>query len=91
MQEMNVMIWILAGGIAGWVGCSVLHVNAARGLVLSAIIGAAGAFFGGSVLAPVFGGLAVPGAFSAFALLIAFTTAVAVLSISDMVYERFGY
>ena len=88
---MNVMIWILAGGVAGWVGCTALHMNAARGLVLSAVIGAAGAFFGGNILAPMFGAHSVPSDFSPFALLIAFTTAVAFLSISDMVYERFGY
>lgn len=87
---MNVILWILAGGIVGWVGCSALHVNASRGLVLSAIIGAVGAFFGGNVLAPIFGMLAVRGDFSPFALLIAFTSAVVCLSISDMMYERLG-
>ena len=84
------MLWILAGGAVGWVGCSALHVNAARGVVLSTIIGGVAAFFGGNVLAPILGPPAVMGDFSPFALLIAFTSAVASLSISDMMYERFG-
>lgn len=88
---MNVILWMLAGGVVGWVGCSALHVNAARGLVVSAIIGVVGAFFGGQVLAPIFHGTTGnPGDFSSFALLIAFASAVGCASISDMVYERFG-
>ena len=88
---MNVVIWILAGAAAGWVGCTALHLNAARGLVFSAVIGAVSAFFGGNILAPMFATPAVAGDFSPFALLIAFTTAVASLSITDMVHERFGF
>ena len=89
---MNVMLWILAGGVVGWVGCSALHVNAARGLVVSAVIGVVGAYFGGQVLAPIFHGTTGnPGDFSSFALLIAFASAISCLMISDMMYERFGF
>lgn len=89
---MNVVLWILAGGLVGWVGCSALHVNAARGLVVAAIIGIVGAFFGGHVLAPIFNGAVVePGAFSPFALLIACATAIGCTVISDMMYDRFGF
>ena len=89
---MNVMIWMVAGGIVGWVACTALHLNAARGLVVSAIIGIAGAFFGGHVLAPIFGAaVGETGAFSPFALLVAAASAIACLTISDMMYERFGF
>ena len=89
---MNVMIWMVAGGIVGWVACTVLHLNSARGLVVSAIIGVGGAFFGGHVLAPIFGAaVGETEAFSPFALLVAAATAIGCLTISDMMYERFGF
>ena len=85
------MLWIVAGAVAGWIACRVLHLNETRGVVISAIIGAAGAFAGGQLLAPIFGA-AVPeaGDFSPFALLVAIATATGALSLSDMIYERYG-
>ena len=89
---MNVMIWMVAGGVVGWVACTAMHLNAARGLVVSAVIGVVGAFFGGHVLAPIFGAaVSETGAFSPFALIVAGATAIACLTISDMMYERFGF
>jgi uncharacterized membrane protein YeaQ/YmgE (transglycosylase-associated protein family) len=88
---MNVVIWMVAGGVVGWVACTMLHLNVGRGLVVSAIIGIAGAFFGGHVLAPIFGAqVGEAGAFSPFALLVAAATAAGCLTVSDMMYERFG-
>jgi uncharacterized membrane protein YeaQ/YmgE (transglycosylase-associated protein family) len=88
---MNVVLWLIAGGAVGWVACSTLHVNASRGLVVSAIIGVVGAFFGGHVLAPIFHGATVnPGDFSPFALLMAAASAIACVVVSDMMYEHFG-
>ena len=52
---MNVVIWIVAGGVVGWIACTALHLNVSRGLVASVTIGIIAAFFGGHVLAPIFG------------------------------------
>jgi uncharacterized membrane protein YeaQ/YmgE (transglycosylase-associated protein family) len=89
---MNVILWILAGAAVGWIACAALHINVARGVVISAIIGVAGAFVGGYVLAPIFGAtVGEIGAFSPFALLVAVATAIGFVSLSDMMYERFGF
>jgi len=89
---MNVVLWIVAGGVVGWLACTALHLNVSRGLVVSAVIGIVGAFFGGHVLAPIFGAqVGEAGAFSPFALLVAAATAIGCLTISDMMYERFKF
>jgi uncharacterized membrane protein YeaQ/YmgE (transglycosylase-associated protein family) len=89
---MNVVIWIVAGGVVGWIASTALHLNVSRGLVASATIGIIAAFFGGHVLAPIFGAtVGETGAFSPFALLVAAATAAGCLTISDMMYERFGF
>jgi uncharacterized membrane protein YeaQ/YmgE (transglycosylase-associated protein family) len=87
---MNVALWIVAGGVLGWFGQAYLKKNAARGLIVAVIIGAVGAFFGGQVLAPIFGSAADPGAFMPFALVVACASAIGCLIVSDMMYERFG-
>ena len=88
---MNVALWLGAGGVLGWFGYAYLDKNVARGLVVTAIIGAAGAFFGGHVLAPIFGSAAAAAEFTPFALFIACASAIGCLMMSDMMYERFGF
>ena len=85
---MNLMLWIFAGGALVCAALTYLDLNGGRGLVISAIIGAAGAYIGGHFLAPALG--AQPNAgFSIFALIVAVATAAAALKAADMVYERF--
>jgi uncharacterized membrane protein YeaQ/YmgE (transglycosylase-associated protein family) len=89
---MNLLIWLLAGAAIGWIACSVLNLNAARGLVVSAIIGSIGAYFGGRILAPVFvNGADEAGGFSLLALLIASASAYVVIRIADLLYRRFQF
>lgn len=52
---MNHILWLVAGGFAGWAGFRFIGANAGRGLFTSMVIGIAGAFLGGSVLAPMLG------------------------------------
>ena len=89
---MNVSLWILAGGLLGGLGFAYLDNNSGRGLIIAVVIGAVGAFFGGNVLAPVFDlSVADAAAFRPFALMLACVSAVVALSVSDLVYERYGF
>ena len=88
---MNFILWIAAGAAVGWIACAALQRNAARGVAISIVVGIAGAWFGGDVLAPILGAATVEGgAFMPFALIVAIATAVAFVSVGDMMYERFG-
>jgi uncharacterized membrane protein YeaQ/YmgE (transglycosylase-associated protein family) len=88
---MNIVMWILAGGILGWAGFSFLNFNEWRGLKISIAIGAAGGFLGGQFIAPMFAAAAaMPGAFSSSALLFAAAVAAASLAAGNLVYARWG-
>jgi uncharacterized membrane protein YeaQ/YmgE (transglycosylase-associated protein family) len=89
----NIMLWVLAGGIAGWIGYAFAKFNKDRGLLISIIIGMLGGYLGGNVLASMFGaGVTVNvGDFNPFRLFIAFASATACLTISNMIYKRFGF
>ena len=87
----NVALWVIAGGALGWLGYAFMEKNVGRGAVISVVIGAVGGFVGGNMLAPMFGAVvADPGDFRPFALAVAVATAIACVTISDMVYERYG-
>ena len=88
---MNIAMWMLAGGIIGWVGFTYLGFNEMRGMIVSIIIGIVGGLLGGKVLAPILGAAAaVPGDFSLQALMAALASAAACLAVANKVHHRFG-
>jgi uncharacterized membrane protein YeaQ/YmgE (transglycosylase-associated protein family) len=87
---MNIAFWILAGGILGWVGYAFLGYNADRAKVVPILIGAAGGFFGGKVVAPLFTAVATPVNFSMVSLVFAAIVAAAFLAASNFSYNRWG-
>lgn len=88
---MNIAMWVLVGGIIGWIGFSYLNFNVKRGMIISVVIGMAGAFLGGGVLAPMLSAaMANPGDFNPLSLFTAFAGAAGCLIVGDMIYRRFG-
>jgi len=88
---MNIAMWVLTGGVIGWMGFAMLNANQERGMVLSIIIGVLGGLFGGNVLAPILGAVTdTPNDFSLFSMAIAVTSAVACLAIGNLVSNRYG-
>lgn len=95
MQEggkaMNIVMWMLAGGVLGWLGYSHLGYNEDRGMKTSLIIGIAGGFVGGKLIAPmVLTAAAAPADFSVPALFVAAVVAAAFLFTSSAVHDRWG-
>ena len=88
---MNITTWILAGALIGWAGFWYLKFNAKRGLVVSIIIGIAGGLVGGALLGPLLGVVPVhTGDFNPLSLFSALASALAGLTVTDMIYKRFG-
>lgn len=47
---MNILAWIIIGGLAGWVASMVMKTNKSQGLIADIVVGIIGAFIGGWVL-----------------------------------------
>ena len=88
---MNIAMWVLAGGVLGWVGYARMGANKERGMIFSIIIGIVGGFLGGNVLAPMLGATAdTPNIFSPFSLFIAAASAAACLALGNLLAKRYG-
>jgi uncharacterized membrane protein YeaQ/YmgE (transglycosylase-associated protein family) len=88
---MNVAMWVLAGGVLGWICFAHLNAIKERGMVIAVIIGALGGLLGGNVLAPMLGAVTdTPNDFNLFSLIIAMTSAAACVAISSLVSDRIG-
>ncbi len=51
----NFIVWLIVGGIIGWLASIVMRTNAQQGMLLNIIVGIVGAFIAGIVLTPYFG------------------------------------
>jgi uncharacterized membrane protein YeaQ/YmgE (transglycosylase-associated protein family) len=83
---MNFIIWIVVGGILGWLASIVMRTDASQGMLLNIIVGIIGALLGGWLLAPLFGtGTINQNDFSISSLLVSFLGAVILLAIVNLV------
>ena len=52
---MNLILWLVIGGVLGWIASLVMHTNAQQGLFLNIVVGIVGALLAGVLLVPLFG------------------------------------
>ena len=50
--EMNFIIWIVVGGIIGWLASLMMKTDAQQGLLLNVVVGIIGALLSGWIIAP---------------------------------------
>jgi uncharacterized membrane protein YeaQ/YmgE (transglycosylase-associated protein family) len=52
---MNFIIWLVVGGLIGWVASMIMRTDAQQGVILNVVVGIIGALLGGWLLAPMLG------------------------------------
>jgi uncharacterized membrane protein YeaQ/YmgE (transglycosylase-associated protein family) len=52
---MNILIYLIAGAIVGYIASRIMRTNSQQGLILDILVGVAGAFIAGWFLSPIFG------------------------------------
>lgn len=82
---MNFLIWLMVGGIIGWLASMIMRTNAQQGIVLNIVVGIVGAFVAGWFLTPLFGiGTINQNNFSIPAMLVSLIGAVILLAIVNL-------
>lgn len=83
---MNFLIWLVVGGLIGWVASKIMNTDAQQGVMLNIVVGIVGAFIGGMLISPLVG---VPtinqNSLSVGALLVSLVGAVILLAIVNLV------
>jgi uncharacterized membrane protein YeaQ/YmgE (transglycosylase-associated protein family) len=79
---MNLIIWLIAGAVIGWLASKIMGTNSQQGLFLDIVVGVVGALLAGWFLTPLFGiGTINQNNFSLPALLVSLLGAVILLAI----------
>ena len=47
---MGLIMWLIVGGVVGWLASMVMRTDAQQGIILNIVVGIIGAFLGGLVL-----------------------------------------
>jgi uncharacterized membrane protein YeaQ/YmgE (transglycosylase-associated protein family) len=76
---MNLLLFIVLGGIAGWLASVIMKTNNRQGILLDIVVGIVGAFLGG-LLFNLFGARGVTG-FNVWSFVVALVGAVLLLAI----------
>jgi len=82
---MNFLIWLVVGGVLGWVASLIMKTDGQQGIILNVVVGIVGALIAGFVIAPMFGtGTINSSDFSISGLLVSLVGAVVLLAIVSM-------
>lgn len=82
---MNFIIWLVVGGLIGWVASMLMRTDGQQGILLNIVVGIVGAFLGGWLLAPMFGtGTINQNDFSVSGLVVSLLGAVILLAIVNL-------
>jgi len=83
---MNFIIWLVVGGLIGWVASMVMKTDGQQGIVLNVVVGIVGAFLAGWFISPLIGvGTINQDNVSLPALLVSFVGAAVLLAIVNLV------
>jgi uncharacterized membrane protein YeaQ/YmgE (transglycosylase-associated protein family) len=84
--SMNFIVWLIVGGIIGWVASMIMRTNAQQGLILNIVVGIIGAFLGGWLISPLLGqGTINQNDFSVGSLFVSLLGAVVLLAIVNLI------
>ena len=82
---MNIIIWLVVGGVVGWLASIVMRTDGQQGIFLNVVVGIVGALLGGWLISPLLGvGTINQDNFSLPALLVSFLGAAILLAIVNL-------
>ncbi len=83
---MNFIIWIIVGGVLGWIASLIMKTDVQQGLFLNIVVGIVGALLAGWLLAPLVGvGTINASDFSLGSLVVSLVGAIILLAIVNLV------
>ena len=90
---MNFIIWLIVGGLVGWVASIVMGTSRQHGLLMNIIMGIVGAFLAGILLTPYFGTISTinQNNFSFPALMVSLLGAIILLAVLSLFTRRGGF
>lgn len=81
----NFILWLIVGGIVGWLASLIMRTDGQQGIILNIVVGIVGAAIAGWILSPLLGVPTINEAFSISALIVSLIGAVILLAVVNLV------
>ena len=81
---MNILIWLIVGGVVGWLASLIMRTDAQQGILLNVLVGIIGALIGGWVISPMVGVGTINEGLSIGSFLVSLVGAVVLLAIVNL-------
>ena len=52
---MGILVWLIVGGVCGWLASIVMRTDAQQGILLNVVVGIVGALLAGFIVSPLLG------------------------------------
>lgn len=83
---MNIIIWLVVGGLIGWAASVLMGTDSQQGLLLNVVVGIVGAFLGGWLLSGFFGSSTInQGNFSVTSVVVSLVGAIVLIGLLKLV------
>lgn len=81
----NFIVWLVIGGVIGWVASMIMRTDAQQGVFLNIVVGIIGAALGGWLISPLVGVASInEGSFSLGAMVVSLVGALILLAIVNL-------
>ena len=82
---MGIIIWLIVGGIVGWLASMIMRRDGQQGILLNIVVGIVGAFIGGWLIGPLLGAPSInSGSLSIMSFIVSLIGAVILLLIVNL-------
>jgi len=81
---MGIIIWLIVGGIVGWLASIIMRRDAQQGIILNIIVGIIGALIGGWLIGPLLGAGSINDGITVMSFVVSLIGAVILLAIVNL-------
>ena len=81
---MGFILWLIVGGIVGWLASLIMKTDGQQGILLNVVVGIVGAFIGGWLISPMVGAGTINDGFSLGSLVVSLLGAIILLAIVNL-------
>jgi uncharacterized membrane protein YeaQ/YmgE (transglycosylase-associated protein family) len=87
---MGTILWLIVGGIVGWVASLIMKTDAQQGIILNVVVGIVGALIGGFMISPLVGIPTINSGVSIGSILVSLGGAVILLALVNLLRRGGG-
>lgn len=81
---MGIVIWLVIGGVVGWLASLIMKTDAQQGILLNVVVGIVGAFIGGLLIGPLVGAGSINDGVGVMSFIVSLIGAIILLAIVNL-------